>query len=173
MDRIFSFSNRLVVNDQNVSLLVINMPVADREMCGRIRDFAAITAEVAELALGNIALRNDAIQRADELRTLAEYSRKAVEMLRNSYRETQVATRVEMANMLDRVENMYAFLGLTNVQENTVTHTVSDSVNRVLTLLEGNNELDHYFGNIVKDLTKASEYVISQEDEAPLAVEIW
>jgi hypothetical protein len=43
MGRIFSFGNRLIVNYDSASLLVTNMPVADEQLCGRIRDQAAIT----------------------------------------------------------------------------------------------------------------------------------
>lgn len=173
MDRIFSFGNRLIVNYDNVSLLITNMPVSDSDLCGRIRDHAASIAEAAELAVGNIELRTDAMQRATDLRTLAHVSRRAVETLRSSYREMQLATRVEMENMTNTIEGMYVHLGLTNTQEYTISDTVRGSIDRVLTLFEGNSELDQHFASIVEGLTKAGDYVVSQEDEAPPMVELW
>ena len=173
MDRIFSFGNRLIVNYDNVSLLITNMPVSDSDLCGRIRDHAASIAEAAELAVGNIALRTDAMQRTNDLRTLADVSRRAIETLRGNYREMQLATRVEMENMTNTIEGMYVHLGLTNTQEYTISDTVRGSIDRVLTLFEGNSELDHHFASIVEGLTKAGDYVVSQEDEAPPTVELW
>jgi DNA-binding response OmpR family regulator len=173
MGRIFSFGNRLIVNYDNVSLLVTNMPLADESLCGRIRDQAATIAETAELAVGNIALRSEAVIRADELRVLASVSREAVEELRGSYRELQVATRLELEAMVHTIEGLYVHLGLTNNQEFTISDTVRGAVDRVLTLFESSSALDQNFASIVEGLTQAGEYTVTQENEAPLTVELW
>ena len=173
MGRIFSFGNRLIVNYDNVSLLVTNMPLADESLCGRIRDQAATIAETAELAVGNIALRSEAVIRADELRALASVSREAVEELRGSYRELQVATRLELETMVHTIEGLYVHLGLTNNQEFTISDTVRGAVDRVLTLFESSSALDQNFASIVEGLTQAGEYTVTQENEAPLKVELW
>jgi len=173
MGRIFSFGNRLIVNYDCVSLLVTNMPVTDEALCGRIRDQAATIAEAAELAVGNIDLRTEAVMRADELRKLSDVSRKAVEELRGSYREQQVATRLELEAMAHTIESLYVHLGLTNNQEFTISDTVRGAVDRVLTLFESSSTLDEHFASIVEGLTRAGEYTVTQEDEAPLKVELW
>jgi hypothetical protein len=149
------------------------MPVDDEPLCGRIRDQAATIAEAAELAVGNIDLRTEAVTRADELRKLSGVSRKAVEELRGSYREQQVATRLELEAMAHTIESLYVHLGLTNNQEFTISDTVRGAVERVLTLFESSSALDENFANIVEGLTKAGEYTVTQEDEAPLKVELW
>lgn len=173
LDRIFSFGNRHMVNYDSVSLLVTNMPVADEPLCGRIRDHASTIAEAAELAVGNIKLRNEAVTRADELRNLADVSRQAVEELRSSYRDLQVATRFELEHMANTIEGMYVSLGLTNRQEFTISDTVRGAVARVLTLFESSSKLDGNFASIVEGLTKAGEYTVVQEDEPSLSVELW
>ncbi len=173
MDRLFSFGNRLIVNYDSVSLLVTNMPVADEPLCGRIRDQAATMAEAAELAIGNIDLRTEAVMRADELRKLADVSREAVEELRGSYRDLQMATRLELETMAHTIEGLYIHLGLSNNQEFTISDTVRGAVDRVLTLFESSSALDENFASIVEGLTRAGEYTITQEDEAPLKVELW
>jgi hypothetical protein len=68
---------------------------------------------------------------------------------------------------------MYVHLGLTNTQEFTISDTVRSSVDHVLTLFEGNSELDNHFASIVDGLTTAGDYVVNQEDEAPPTVELW
>jgi CheY-like chemotaxis protein len=173
MDRIFSFKNRLIVNCDSVSLLVTNMPIADEALCGRIRDQAAMIVEAADLAVGNINLRTDAVMRADQLRKLADASRTAIEALRTSYRELQLASRLEFETMTDRIESMYVNLGLSNHQEYAISDTVRNSVNRALTLFEGSIELDQNFAVIVDGLTRAGEYTITQEDEVQLTVELF
>ena len=173
MGRMFSFGSRYIVNYDNVSLLVTNMPVADEHLCGRIRDQAATITEAAELAVENINLRSEAVSRADELRSLAEVSRMAVEELRVSYRELQVATRVELETMTHTIEGLYVHLGLTNRQEFTISDTVRGAVDRVLTLFEDSSKLDSNFAVIVEGLTRAGEYTVIQEDEAMPTVELW
>lgn len=173
MGRIFGFRNRLIVNYDSVSLLLLNMPIADDDLCGRIRDHAAMIAESAELAVDNINLRTEAIVRSGELRKLADASRKAVEELRGSYREQQVAARLELESMVTAIEGLYVHLGLTDNQEFTISDTVHGAVGRVLKLFDRGSEFDHHFAGIVDGLAKAGAYTFNQEDEAPPAVEIW
>lgn len=173
MDRVFGFGNRLIVNYDSVSVLITNMPVADEVLCGRIRDQAATIAGAAELAVGNIDLRNEAMLRAKKLRQLADASRHSVEELRGIYREMQVATRMELENMAHAIEGLYVHLGLSNSQEFTISDTVRGSIDRVLTLFEVSSELDRNFANIVEGLTSAAAHDVAHEEEEGLAVEIW
>ena len=171
--RIFSFGNRLIINYDSVSLLVTNMPVADDDFCGRIRDHAATLAEAAEAAVENINLRTEAIIRANELRDLADTSRKAIEALRASYQEMRFAARLELEAMTDSIEGMYVFLGLTDNQEISISKTARDAVEKVLTILERSQDLDSNFVGIVEGLTKAGEYSFTQEAESVTAIELW
>jgi predicted regulator of Ras-like GTPase activity (Roadblock/LC7/MglB family) len=171
--RIFSFGNRLIINYDSVSLLVTNMPVSEEDFCGRIRDHAATLAEAAEAAVENINLRTEAIIRANELRDLADTSRKAIEALRASFQDMQFATRLELEAMTDAIEGMYVYLGLTDNQEIGISKTARDSVERVLTILERSQDLDSNFVGIVEGLTKAGEYKFSQEAESVTAIELW
>ncbi|MBI4742646.1 MAG: response regulator [Betaproteobacteria bacterium] len=172
MDRVFSFNNRLIVNYENVSLLVMNMPLADEDLCGRIRDHSAMIAEAAELAVGNVNLRTQAVARAEELRKLADASRQAVETLRSGYREQQMATRLELENMTGAIEGMYVHLGLSDHQEFSISDTVHGAVERILELFDRGSEFDGHFAEIVEGLTKASVCTVSLEDKAP-ATEGW
>ena len=173
MGRIFSFGNRLIINHDSVSLLVINMPIADDNLCGCIRDEAAMIAETAELAVANINLRTDAVNRANELRNLADFSRQAIEELRSSQRQLQAATRLEFETMANTIEGMYVHLGLTNRQEFTISDTVRGAVDKVLALVEGNSNLDQSFASIVDALSAVGDYTVEQEEEAPQMVELW
>jgi DNA-binding response OmpR family regulator len=173
MGRIFSFWNRLVINYDNVSMLITNMPIADEGLCGRIRDQAATIAETAEAAVENINLRTEAISRADELRMLADSSRQAVEVLRGNYRDMQTATRLELEAMTDAIEEMYVYLGLTDKQESTISKNVRDAADRVLKLLDQGREIDLNLSGIVDALTKAGEYTVSEESDSVSTVELW
>ncbi|MFZ4537401.1 response regulator [Propionivibrio sp.] len=173
IDRIFSFQNRLIVNYESVSLLVTNMPTAEPDLCGRIRDQAAMIAEAAELAVGNINLRTDAVLHAEELRKLANTSLQSINELRGNYRALQMATRMEFESMANTIEAMYVHLALSNHQEFTISDTVRNAVGNVLTLFESSSELDRNFAGIIDGLSKAAKYKISKENEATLNIELF
>lgn len=173
MDRIFSFRNRLIINYDTVSLLVTNMPIENDDLCGRIRDHAAMIIEATELAVDNINLRTEAIMRSDELHQLAIASRKAVEDLRKDYRDLQIATRLELNSMANTIEDMYIHLGLSDSQELTVSNTVRASTDRVLALFDRSSDLDKNFAGIVEELTKVGEHTVKQESETAPEVELW
>lgn len=173
MDRIFIFKNRLIINYERVSLLVPNMPIGDEDLCGRIRDQAASIGETAELALGNIQLRIEALQRAAELAQLAADSRQGVEELRGSYREMQVSTRIELETMAKTIEGMYVHLGLTERQEFNISNTVRNAVDLVLVMFERGGELDRNFAGILEGLTRAGAYRVAEEDELAPDIELF
>ena len=173
MDRMFSFGNRLIVNYDSISLLVTNMPVADEPLCGRIRDQAATIAGAAELAIGNINLRTDAMRRTAELSKLADISRRAVEELRGNYQVRQTATRLEFERLVNSIEDMYVHLGLSNHQELSISDTVRNSVERVLALFEDDKELDRNFAGIVAGLTRAGEYRIAEAEQLLPNIDLW
>ncbi len=156
MDRIFSFGKRMVINYDSVSVLVTNMPVNDADMCGRIRDHAAMIAEAADLAVANIAVRNEAVQRSQDLSQLARDSRKAVEELRSKVQHLQLDTRSELESMAHCIDGMFVHLGLTNSQEFAINDTVRHAIDQVLKLFANAGELDERFVNIGHALTKAS-----------------
>ncbi|MFZ4539051.1 response regulator [Propionivibrio sp.] len=173
IDRIFSFHQRLIINFDSVSLLVTDMPKANDALCGRIRDHGAVIAELAELAVGNINLRTDAVLRADDLRQLAQDSRIAIEELRKGYHDLQMAILLEFQGMTDYIEGMYVNMGLTGHQESIVSDTVRNAVDSVLTMFEGSVELERNFAGIVEGLTRAGEYKVSQEDEVTSSFELF
>lgn len=173
MGRLFSFHNRLIVNYDCVSLLVPNMPIADDSLCGRIRDHASMIAEAAELAVDNINLRSEIIQRSEDARLLADASYKAVDELRIGFRELQLVTHNELEDMTNRIENLYVHLGLTERQENTISSTVRETVERILKFLERGNVLEQNFAEIAESLRKAGEYIATGEDEPPPSIDLW
>ncbi len=174
MGRIFSFRDRMVINYENISILVMDMPLADEDLCGRIRDHVAMIAEAAELAVDNIHLRTETARRAAALRELSGASQSAIEALRTTYRYLQYSTRLELESMTNSVEKLYVHLGLTDEQEFAVSDTVRAAVDSVLTMFELSSELDATFANIVKDLAKAGEFApLKVEEEVLQAVELW
>jgi CheY-like chemotaxis protein len=166
MGRMFSFKNRFIVNYDNVSLLIPDMPMNDESLCGRIRDSAALIAETSELVVANISLRKEAVRRAKK-------TRKNMQSLRGSYQTLHKATEKDLQSMASAIEGMYVYLGLTESQEAMLSNTVRDCVERIVERFHDSRELDGEFQELVTELKEVESYYGDQEDEVPQKVELW
>ena len=182
MGRLFSFKNRTIINHTHVSLLITDMPIADENLCGRIRDQAAMITEAAELSASNISQRTEALVRADDLRQLADTSRHLIEDLRGNYQGLLTSTRLELEQLVTAIEGMYNQLNLANDEEHIISDTLRGAVNRIMGLFEQSSQLDQNFAGISACLSMAGDHCLFQanldtEDsdgsEAILAVELW
>ena len=172
--RIFQFKTRMIVNYDSVSVLVVNMPVDDEVLSGRIRDYAAILAEAAEDAVANVSLRADAVERAKALKALAESGHAETSKLRSSYQSHQADIRMDLETMVDRVESMYYRFGLSDRQESDVSECIRSSKNEVLTSIDKyGEEFDKRFDAILDGLKHASSYEIAQNEESAQNSEVW
>ena len=172
-DRIFQFKSRMIMNYGTVSVMVVNMPTDDA-MAGRIRDYGAIIAEAAQDAVENISLRADAVERAKELRGLAEEGRVGIEKLQASYRVQQAETRSELEGMVEKIEAMYYQFGLSTRQEEAISDTVRSTRDEVLGQFgRFEKEFDSQFAAIMEGLNLASTYQIDMEEVSAPADELW
>lgn len=153
--RLFQFQKRLVANYDNCSLLISNMPVDDPDFCGRVRDYVAMIAEAANAAVENIALRLDAIQRAETLRDLAQNSRAAIADLRQRHQQQQEEIYRELDQTVENVESMYYHLGLTDKQENIISDLTRSARDRVVGLVQQGQSFDSDLTEIINALAKS------------------
>jgi len=173
MGRIFSFKNRMVVNYDTVSVLVVNMPVENEDFCGRIRDHAAMIAEAGEHAMDNITMRNEAFARARELQEMAGMTAEVVETLRQNYRQMQMSSRIELEGMVTRIESMYHGLALSTSQEDMISDAVRGASDHVVALLEQGIELDQRFEAIVERLSQSASLPVEAPEAVESEIELW
>ena len=152
--RLFQFQKRLVANYDNCSALITNMPVHDPDFCGRIRDYVAMIAEAGSAAVENIALRLDAIQRAETLRELAQTCRNAIADLRERHLHQQKEIYQELDQTVENVESMYYHLGLTDKQENIISNLTRNSRDRVIALMQQGASFDSELAGIIDSLAQ-------------------
>lgn len=178
MGRVFSFKNRMIVNHEKLSILVVNMPVDDPNYAGRIRDHLAIIAESGNLAADNIRVRLGIVSRAQEMNEIAAVTSDTVDELRTSYRDIQMSARMELETMTNTIEGMYVGLGLTENQEMTVSDVVRNATEQVLNRLELSTRLDASFEKIVSQLSYSANVdfatpAVSVAEDTYQAIELW
>lgn len=120
MDRIFQFSDRMVINYPCVTLVSSNLPMDDPDRVGRLRDHLAILAEGADARM--IALASEEARMAQALGIV-----QAVGDLTSALGEIETqqgAHRLRALELMDSfvfdLERSFVHLGLTSGQEETL-----------------------------------------------------
>jgi len=170
----FQFKTRLIVNFENVSVLVTNLPLDDEALAGRVRDHAAMVAETAQLALGHISFRADALARAEGLHALAESSGSKVEALLSSVQVHQKESCSELEQMVGRIEDMYYKFGLSDEQEDAISDVIRAARDEVLSRFERHGmDLEQQLTSILDGLNHAGDYRVDMEENAKIDDELW
>ena len=150
MGRIFQFKRQLVVNYENVSIVVSNVPLDSDEKAGAIRDNVAILAETAEALCDNVSMRQESMMRAEQLQIALISAASSVETLRKKHAMVMGDTRLLLQELIDNIEKAHSWLGTTTDQEIAISNTMDYSVLKILNLLstsgQFNDEFDHLLG---------------------------
>ena len=174
MGRLFQFRRRLIVNYDAFSLLVVNMPIEDETECGHIRDVAAIIAEAGNAAVESISVYLDALDRTEKVSVLAAACEDSVVALQQKLEARQIQVRDELSSLVRAIESMYYRLGLSDHQEQIISQTATDSVERVMALLQSSEDFQHEFVDIRDELKKAATYAPKvTEDVSHDDVDLW
>lgn len=116
LGRIFEFKNRMVINYENVSILMSNLP-EDPEKRGRIRDNVAMLAEGAQARMVSIMLEQANRRKQEGIRYALGEILDMTTDLRNSQRENQEKGQAAVTAVIDGFEHSFVSLGLTPSQE--------------------------------------------------------
>ncbi|WP_157315013.1 PleD family two-component system response regulator [Chitinibacter sp. GC72] len=126
MDRIVQYRNRLSVNYPNAKLIVSNMPVADEERCGRLRDNLAIMIEAAEARLEAIRVKATLTTTQNKLVVM-----NSIQSLTSTLIEIDQQQRlgrneraVLFADVMMKLESTLSAFGLSDSQEENLLNIV-------------------------------------------------
>ncbi len=152
LDRIFQFRQRLVVNYPHASVLVDNMPIADEERCGRLRDHLAIIAEGCEASVLALMRVAQIEARTQQLQRTALGVRQAITGLRGQYREQQAETRAILLQLTEKFAKELMHMGLTEQQESELQTLLSGAINEALQLFQRGLDFDEQLGALLDDI---------------------
>ncbi len=130
--RIFHFKSRCVFNYGGVTLLVNNMPVADADRCGRIRDNGALLAEGAAARLRAIEAENLAAQRRQAIEVALPRVQGTLDAVQGNYRRNCYELTQTMIEFQEALMKSFVHLGLTEGQEDLLTSMANDFMQRMV-----------------------------------------
>lgn len=108
--RIFEFGDRLIVNDNHVSLLVKNLPTDDENLTGRLKDVLVVVVEGFDARLMDI-------QRKKAVTTVLERLDSAMNMVKSRFTDYTRKNVEIMDDLLINMNESMHILGLTDEQE--------------------------------------------------------
>src|SRR5574343_1246823 len=151
-DRIFQFKSRCVFNYGDVTLLVNNMPLADADRCGRIRDNGALLAEGAEARLRAIETELLAQQRRTGIESALPRLYATLDGVQSNYRRNCFELTQVMIEFQEALTKAFVHLGLMERQEELLSSMASDFMMRLVRTQDASLEIVGELEELVGDL---------------------
>jgi hypothetical protein len=129
--RIFEMGSRAVVNFDQVSLLVENLPVDDPDKVGRLRDHLAVLAESADMRMAALdATAERDLQKLGIEAALGEL-KSALQNVSNDASERNLTSQNVLLESIEQLGRTIGSLGLTETQatylDDMLRHMVDDA----------------------------------------------
>jgi len=151
MGKVFQFQKNFVVNQDQVSILVPDMPV-DEKRSGRVQDNIVLLAEAAADLCENVHMRVMSMQRAESMQVAMFEATKVAESIRNKQVQMLMDVRVLLHDLTGKVEQSYSILDTTQDQERTISGAMNDSVQLILDELAIGNQINEQLMALVNSL---------------------
>ena len=154
---VFAFKHRLMINKQNVSVLIPNMP-AQADLAERIKNNVLLLVEATENLVNTINVRRDATITTENLQVAALSAYGITTELQSDYHQQQADTRLLLHGLIDKMEKSYFSLGLTEGQENRISELLRRESESILELFQkGTEGFDAKFAEIMAALSPQKE----------------
>lgn len=160
--RIVNFGARYAFNYGGVTLLISDMPVDDDARCGRLRDHLAIVAESAHARVCAIDTQFDLHVQQREMTSLFRRVQGLLVHIDERARGQREQSTLVLQKMLNRMEDAFLYLGLTEAQEAAVTGMLNEAVKETL----HNFEPDAQEGILITELLTDMDRLVSDRAES-------
>lgn len=148
--RFFDFEARTIINYQDFSLLILNMPVNDAEKYGLMKDILGNLCDAIEVKVKLLLSKVVMQQKDDVINTVSQ----ALDTIDQSYRDIQQANMSAIDEMIHRMEEAMFGFGLSEGQEDTMRGIVLYVKNKMSEVYEDGAELYNEFEKIHETLVK-------------------
>jgi DNA-binding response OmpR family regulator len=152
MERIFEFRNRAVYNFERVTVMVANMPLADGDQCGRIRDNLAIAAQGAEARLAALETAEARVRSQGSLMTAL----KSLQGTLVAFKDAQTANRRRGSALAFDIEQdlarSFVHLGMTTGQERFLEDMLRNRIAELMEIVDQGDELEGILSRLLEEL---------------------
>lgn len=149
--RFFDFSKRTIINYNDFSLLIKNMPIDEPERYGILKDLLATLCDAVEVAVKRL-LSN---QMEESRRKIMASVQSVMDEVNSTFQDIQYISESNMRDMLDELDDTLLQLGLTEDQENDVRKSAQDYHEKTTVTLGMGVALNNKFALMQKQLEEA------------------
>lgn len=142
MQRIFQFSNRLVINYPEVTIVVSGLPVHDPDQVGRLRDHLAVLAEGASARACAFEMQRQRDQQGQTLVAAVTELRAVIASVSDCHARNRARAKAISAEFLARLEAAFIHLGLTELQESELIELAGTATRDIAALQEDMLEIE-------------------------------
>lgn len=154
LGRQFEFRNKSVLNFDHITVMVTNMPVADADLCGRIRDNLAMACQGADSRLQGIATELANEEKRRGIFVMLNNVRSTVSLLSQSQQEERALATQITQELQEEMMNSFVHLGLTDNQERYLDDLVRKHTRRLIDLIDRGEQTQAVLEGIVSDLER-------------------
>jgi hemerythrin-like metal-binding protein len=152
MDRIFQFSNRLVITYQGASMLVSNLPTSDSERVGRLRDHLAMLVEGADVRVQAIETALESKRRGEAIDYTLMRVTEALKEIDVSQRKGRVWTSLVVTEMSDNISRALLNVALTEEQEDYLTSVIHAAIGSILDTHADESNVQDKLSSLINEL---------------------
>ena len=159
--RFIDFGGRTIVNFVNLSLLVRNMPLDDRDRYGRIKDLLPMLLAAADSRLNVIKTEHGIACQSEELLHAFKQIRSELYHLAKSLIVKQNDGEVLLNSMVTELNTDLLRMGLDDDQEAYILSTIDDAIAEAIKKLDASATMHRVFTDILNNL----KFVSNKQEE--------
>lgn len=156
--RLHEFSQRILVNYELISLLVLNMPEHDEQKHGRIRDHICFIVSVTEQQLRAILTMQKLSSQQAQLNKVAATVNSKFYRLIELLNENRIGNEKVFKNLQEELEDRIPTMGLDEDQELFIYKKVDQTIQNSIAKEESVNQVKAAFAEIEQDIALLLKY---------------
>ena len=139
-ESIVSFKSRTAFNFGRVTLLVNNMPLADPELCGRLRDHLAIAAETLESKVTAMLTRQENASTKAEIADLLRSLDGAIRDGNEKYARARIQSADAIQSLMTSLDVEFSRLGMLESQEFKLKEMLENTMDQLIDIYDFSTE---------------------------------
>ncbi|KZY44436.1 response regulator [Pseudoalteromonas sp. B5MOD-1] len=151
--RLHEFSNRILVNYEMISLLILNMPGQDPDKHGRIRDHICFLVSVTEQQLKAILTKKELLQQQQQLNDAVSKVHSKFTGLIELLNENRINNEAVFKRLQEDLESRIPTMGLDEDQEVFIYQKVDETIQNSVAREESVKGVKAAFKEIENDLS--------------------
>jgi len=166
--RFVDFGCRTQISFNHVALLIKNMPLSDRELYGRYKDFFPPVLSAMSTKIKSLETEINIQKQTLQLAKAFEAIKKTLLSFGETLGENQKSAELLLSNMLHELEVIFPGLGLEEDQENSIFKIIDETLISVQNVVDTSETNNKTFNNILAILESISSQndIVSLNDNA-------